>query len=132
MYNRNMIITEKPKKIIYTALSIMLAVVMLPQVSFAAPQDKILQSLQQSGTIGEINKIDISLPKVKKTHNYLVINDSHIITESKELTDQKTIASRITSFSEKSGKASKDTFPELMKRADSLKLDAIILNGDII
>ena len=113
-------------------LCVMVVLVAMPQSAHAADRDKVFKSLQKNGVIGEVNHIDLKLSKVKKAHYYLVINDSHIIVQSPEITDKKTIDERIKSFSAKTGVESRENFRKLMSRADELKLDGIILNGDIV
>ena len=113
-------------------LCIMVVLLAMPGLAHAAGRDKVLKSLQKDRVIREVNRIDLNLSRVRKAHHYLVINDSHIIVQSPEITDKKTIDERIKSFSAGTGVRSNESFRRLMERADELELDGIILNGDII
>lgn len=121
-----------PIKFLIITTAVIFSIIQVPADSYAASRDKILHSLRKSGTINEVNKIDISLPDVKNSYNYLVINDSHIIVQSKEITDKETIKTRLKVFNHNRKETSAQSFRTLMKKADSMRLNGIILNGDII
>ena len=98
----------------------------------ASSREQIFKKLTAHDTIEDVYRINVPVKGVKGSYRYLVINDSHIIVPGAEITDNDMIAERQQVLQNANGRLPVDTFPELMRRVDAMKLDGIILNGDII